>query len=424
MNWSFNAVRSGFAAGLVCYFVVTASNVWSGDWPQFRGPHRDGLSTETGLLQRWPQEGPRLAWKASGVGEGYSSVSIAHEHVYTMGDLADAAYVFCLQQKDGEITWSAKVGETGGNYKGPRCTPTVDGPHVFVLGQFGDLVCFEAATGHEVWRKNLPNDFQGEAGAWNYTESVLIDGNTLVCTPGGKQATMVALNKQNGDVLWKGTTPDGDPAGYASPIVAVIDGTRMYVQLLAGGAAAFDAKEGRLLWRYGTDTDHFKDNTANIPTPIVQGNRIFFSAGYGRGGGLVQVTRQGDEWKAVEIYFDQSLNNKHGGVIWVGDYLYGDHDSSGRPFCAEAMTGKTVWRKGRDGDGTGSMALTYADGHLYCRYENGIVSLVPAVPSGYQETSSFKIPDGTEPSWPHPVVLDGKLYLRDQNVVWCYDIAE
>jgi outer membrane protein assembly factor BamB len=196
----------------------------------------------------------------------------------------------------------------------------------------------------------------------------------------------------------------------------------MYVQLHSGGAAAFAAKDGSLLWSYGTTDRRFKSNTANIPTPIVKGNEIFFSAGYGRGGGLVKITKSGDKFDVEEIYFQRELGNKHGGVIWVGDSLYGDSDDSGRPFRADAKTGKIVWRKKGQGEGRGSVAVTYADGNLYWRYQNGVMALVPADVTDYAETSSFKIHDGSDPSWPHPVVVAGKLYLRDQDNVWCYDL--
>jgi outer membrane protein assembly factor BamB len=392
----------------------------SRDWPGWRGPNRDGISAATGLLRQWPEAGPPVAWKGTGLGVGFSSVSLAGDRIYTMGDLNDACYLFAVNRNDGEIVWKTKVGRTGGNYEGPRCTPTVDGNRVYALGQFGDLVCCDTGGGEIVWRKNLPKDFGGRAGGWNYTESPLVDGEKLVCTPGGRQATMVALHKQSGDVIWKGQTEGGESAGYASPVVAEIGGVRQYVQLLSQGGASFAADDGRLLWRYGED--HFEDNTANIPTPIVQGDRVFFTAGYGRGGGIVQVSKNGSDFETKELWFKQDVQNKHGGVIWVGDYLYGGRDGGSIPWCADARTGKVLWT-GRSSEGNGSVSVTYADGHLYWRYENGYVALVPATPKEYQETSGFKIamPSG-EPSWPHPVVVDGRLYLRDQDTLWCYDL--
>jgi outer membrane protein assembly factor BamB len=400
---------------------TVAANRNGRDWPQWRGPNRDGVSLETGLLKTWPEDGPPVAWKGTGIGEGYSSVSVAGDQVYTIGDLADACYLFALDRKSGEMKWKANIGKTGGGggYEGPRSTPTVDDGRVYALGQFGDLVCVDATSGEVVWRKNIKAEFQGRSGGWSYTESPLVDGGKLVCTPGGRNATVVALDKQSGDVIWRGRTTEGDSAAYASPVVAEIGGVRQYVQLLSEGAASFAAEDGQLLWRYGVN--RFGDNTANIPTPIVNGDRVFFSAGYGRGGGMVRVTKAGSDFKVEELWFNQKLQNKHGGVIWIGDYLYGDTDDRGLPWCADARTGKVQWEK-RSRKGSGSSAVTYADGNLYWRFQNGVVVLAPATPDGFEETSSFEIPMGADPSWPHPVVVDGRLYLRDQNMLWCYDV--
>jgi len=399
-----------------------AGNRNSRDWPQWRGPNRDGVSLDTGLLKRWPDAGPPVAWKATGIGEGFSSVSVAGDQVYTMGDLADACYLFALDPSNGDINWNVKIGKTGGNYKGPRSTPTVDDDRVYALGQFGDLICADVKTGEIVWRKNFVEDFQGESGSWNYTESPLVDGAKLICTPGGREATVVALDTQTGDVLWRGRTQEGDSAAYASPVVAEMGSVRQYIQLLSEGAASFAADDGELLWRYGTRENRFASNTANIPTPIVRGDCVFFAAGYGRGGGMVRIIGQGSDFDVEELWFNQKLQNKHGGVIWVGDYLYGDSDDRGLPWCADARTGKVVWQTRDRGEGSGSAAVTYADGNLYWRYQNGVVALVPTNPDGYEETSTFKIPMGSDPSWPHPVVVDGRLYLRDQDTLWCYKV--
>jgi outer membrane protein assembly factor BamB len=389
-------------------------------WPQFRGPNRDDISPDKGLLAEWPKDGPPLAWKAAGVGAGFSSVSIAGGRVFTMGDKGDSSFVFAVAQDSGKPLWSAKVGRAGGNYAGTRCTPTVDGDRVYALGQFGDLVCLKAATGQVVWRKNLPRDFQGHSGGWNYTESPLIDGDKLVCTPGGKEATMVALHKKTGAVVWKGVIPGGDSAGYASAVISEGAGVRQYVQLLGGGVAGFRADDGHLLWRY----TRYAGNTANIPTPVVRGDYVFTAAGYGAGGALLKLGRDGGGVKEEVVYHSGSLTNKHGGVVLVGEYLYGDTDDSGHPFCAEFLTGKVRWKKEERTRGAGSAAVTFADGHLYFRYDNGWVALVEASPDGYREVSTFKIPNSSNASWPHPVVAGGRLYLREQDVLWCYDVKQ
>jgi outer membrane protein assembly factor BamB len=337
-----------------------------------------------------------------------------------MGDLRDACYLFALDRKTGDHVWKLRVGNTGGSYSGPRCTPTVDGDAVYALGQHGDLVCAEAGTGNERWRHNLPKDFKGRSGSWNYTESPLIDGNKLVVTPGGPEATMLALNKKDGEVIWKGVVPNGDTAGYSSVVAADIAGVRQYVQLMANGLVGFSADKGDLLWRYGTKGDRFGSNVANIPTPIVQGDLVFAAAGYGRGAALLKISKSGNSFDASEQYWNKRLNNKHGGVILVGDYVFGDQDDSGRLWCADFKTGKVKWSE-PDSKGSGSASITYADGHLYARYQNGWVALVRLSSSDYEEVSGFKIPN-PDHSWPHPVVAGGRLYLREQDTLWCHDV--
>jgi len=403
--------------GLLSVVPVSAA-----DWPGFRGSKRDGLSTDTGLLKEWPKDGPELVWKSTDLGIGFSSVAISGERIFTMGDNKDACYLYGLKRSTGEKIWSLKVGKTGGNYAGPRCTPTVDGDLVYALGQFGDLVCVKADSGDEVWRKNLPKDFKGASGGWNYTESLLIDGDNLVCTPGGKEATMLALNKKTGETVWKGTSPRGESAGYSSIVVGEIGGVRQYIQLTSNALVSFSAKDGKFLWKYGDSQDRFAGNTANIPTPIVKGDMVFASAGYGRGGGLVKVTEKNGSFEVEEKWFKKDLNNKHGGIVLVGDYLYGDRDSNGSPWCADFLTGDIKWTKKERSEGRGSASLVYADKHLYIHYDNGYAVLVPAAPDAYTEKGSFKIPNATSNSWAHPVVLDGKLYLRDKDILWVYNV--
>jgi outer membrane protein assembly factor BamB len=402
--------------------IVAAAEPKEANWPQFRGPHRDGLSTETGLLKDWPSDGPPLVWKATGLGAGFSSVSLKDGRIFTMGDKGDSSYVSAVDAKDGKVVWSTKVGKSGGNYSGTRCTPTIDGDRVYALGQFGDLVCLDCATGKEHWRHNLPKDFKGGSGNWNYCESVLVDGDNVICTPGGPQATLLALNKTNGEVVWKCPIPGGEAAGYASMVVSEAGGVRQYVQLLSNSLVGVRASDGKLLWRYGEAGNRFGGNTANVPNPIADGNLVFASAGYGRGGGLIELTKSGDHFEVKEVYFHHELNNRHGGLVYIGPNLYADRDHGGRLFCADFKTGKVKWHNGEHTQGSGSAAITYADGHLYVRYDNGYVALVDADPKGYKEHGCFKIPNSDNNSWNHPVIAGGRLYLREKDVLWCYDV--
>lgn len=395
--------------------LALAAPVSAADWPQFRGPHRDNHSPDKGLLKEWPKDGPPLAWKASGLGGGYSSVSIVGDRIYTLGNKNNKSYLLALERDGGQRVWSAEVGAAGGSL---GCTPTVDGDRVYALGQEGDLVCVQAKDGKRLWHRNLLKEFGGVYGGWHYCESPLVDGDKVIVTPGGKKATMVALDKMTGKDVWTCPLPlEHTEAGYSSVVVTRVGDVRHYVQLLNGGVVGV-SEDGQFLWKY----EKLGPNTANIPTPVVLGDRIFAIAGYGKGAALLQLHAEGQGVRVEEKYFTRGLTNKHGGVVVVGDHVYGDMDDSGRPFCAEVKTGKVVWRRERGGKGGGSAAVTYADGRLYFHYDNGVVSLVEASPEAYREVGSFTVPRTDGPAWAHPVVLDGKLYLREGDSLFCYDV--
>jgi outer membrane protein assembly factor BamB len=415
---------TGSAFGLLlAVSVLVAGEPQTASWPQFRGPKRDNLSSDTGLLKDWPAEGPLLAWKTTDLGGGYASVSLADGKLFTMGDKDVSAFIHALETESGKLLWSAKVGKAGGKAGGSSSTPTINGGLVYALGQHGDLVCVEAAEGKERWRHNLANDFKGARGGWDYCESVLVDGDKVVCTPGGSEATVLALNKKTGEVVWKCPIRD-ESAGYSSIVVSEASGVRQYVQLLANSLVGVRADDGKLLWRYGDKGDRFGNNTANIPTPVVLGNRVFEAAGYGRGGALLELSAADGQLTAKELYWNHDLNNRHGGIVVVGDYVYADRDDSGTPYCADVKTGKMKWHKNERTQGQSSAAITYADGRLYVRYANGYVALVEATDKGYKEHGCFKIPNGDQNSWNHPVVIGGRLYLREKDVLWCYDVKQ
>jgi len=397
-----------------------ASVALAADWPCFRGPNRDDISPDKGLLKEW-KEAPKLVWKCKGIGEGFSTVSVVGDLIYTMGDKDGSSYVFAITKDKGEIKWSTKVGKAGGNYSGTRCTPTVSDGLVYAVGQFGDFVCLDAKTGEEKWRKSFTADYKGRAGRWNFTESPLIDGDRVVVTPGGPKASMVCLKKKDGEEVWR--CDGGFSAGYSSIVISNAAGVKQYVQLTANGTVGVSAKDGKLLWQY----KKLGGNIANVPTPIVIGDQILSVAGYGKGGALLTLSKDGDGIEVKEEYYKNALRNKHGGVVKVGDYLFGDTDNSGNPYCAEWKTGKVKWTRNADkkraGKGRGSVSLTCADGHLYLRYSNGYVALVPATADGYTEKGSFRIPNaGSDQSWAHPVVIDGRLYLREKDTLWVYDV--
>ena len=400
--------------GWLVYALPVVAAAQQGDWPEWRGSKRDNISAETGLLKQWPESGPTLAWKTKGVGVGYSSVSVVGDRVYTMGDGPDSSYVHALERNGGKKVWSAKVGKTGGNYAGTRSTPTVAGDRVYALGQFGDLVCLDAASGKEHWRKNLEKDLGGRIMSdWNYTESVLVDGDHVICTPGGSKGTLAALNKNTGEVVWRsrGLT---DAASYASLVPTAMGGRRQYVVLTDASVAGVAADSGSLLWRAPR-----KGEVAVIPTPIVSGEHVFVTSGYGVGCNLFRVPNVNGKLVPRQAYANKDLDNHHGGVVLVGDCVYGTTEN--QLVCMDLKTGKVKWKNRSVGKGS----IAYADGHLYVRGEGeGAVALVEATPEEYREKGRLEQqPDrSSEHAWAHPVIAGGRLYLRDQDVLLCYDL--
>jgi outer membrane protein assembly factor BamB len=395
------------------------------DWPQWQGPDRTGVSKETGLLKEWPKDGPKLAWKVKGLGGGYSTPSVAAGRIFGMSYRGGEEGVWALDEVTGKELWWARIAGAKKIDKGEgsRGTPTVDGDRVYALGTAGDLACLNVKDGKEVWHKNLPSDFGGRMmSGWGYSESPLIDGDRLICTPGGKDATLVALNKTTGELIWKAPVPGGDGAGYASAIAVDFGGRREYVQFLGKGVAGVEAESGKFLWRY----NHPANGTANAATPIYHDGSVFATSAYNSGGGLVKLS-QGDDGsvKADEVWFSKKdMQNHHGGVILLDGYLYGANGGNGGGFliCLDFKTGNVMWdQRDRRGVSKGSVAL--ADGRIYYRQEDGTMILFEPSPKEYLERGRFLQPDrSSKPDWPHPVVANGKLYLRDQDVLLCYDV--
>lgn len=398
--------------------IVNFPGASAADWPGWRGPNRDDLCSETGLLKDWPKDGPPLVWKATGLGEGYSTVSISGEHIYTIGERGPSSFVVALKVADGSSVWNVKLGQSGapGGYAGPRGAPTLDGDYLYALGHYGELACFETATGKEHWHKSLTKDFGGTAPGWGYAEAPLVDGNKVVVTPGGSQGAIVALDKASGAELWR-TKDFTDAAHYSSLVPAEIDGVRQYIQLTARSVVGIQASDGKLLWRAARRGD-----VAVIPTPIYHDGYVYVTSGYGAGDNLFQITSSGGKFSAKEVYSNKVMVNHHGGAILVGDYVYGYSDGKGWT-CQDFKTGQAKWQtKEKLGKG----CVSYADGRLYLRQEDGpgTVVLIEASPAGYKEHGRFNPPSRSDKnSWTHPVISGGKLYLRDQDVLLCYDIA-
>lgn len=396
-----------------------APSLRADDAPQFRGANRDGVYREKGLLQSWPEGGPKLLWKATRRGEGHATPSVANGKVYGMGLRDNQEIVWAVDAKTGDEIWSVPIApgitlDAGQGGYGSRSTPTIVGKRLYTLGVGGELVCMNVADGKIVWHKNLVKDFGGSIPTWGYCESPLVDGDKVIVAPGGEN-TIVAFNRNTGDVVWTSRVAERDRAHYSSPIVTEAGGVRQYVEFLSGGLIGVSAKDGKTLWRYNAPAN----NVANCAAPIAIDNLIFAASAYGNGGGLTQLASNGGGVSSNQVYFTKEMQNHHGGMVVVGDYLYGF--SNGTFTCLEFKTGKVMWTDRAVGKGS----VTFADGRLYLRSERGPIGLVEPSPSRYMEKGRFDQPERSgKECWPYIVVSNGKMYVRDMNVLLCYDVKQ
>jgi outer membrane protein assembly factor BamB len=403
------APRVPFVVG---FAIAAGVTIAAADWPQWQGADRTRTSKETGLLKQWPSPGPPRLWTATGLGNGYGSMAVAGERLFVQGTRGGNSIVVALNRADGREVWSKALGRSGDDDRGPgpRGTPTVDGDRLYVLTENGDLACLKT-DGTAVWQRNILKDFGGRQLRWLISESPLVDGESLVVSPGGSGAGMVKLDKMTGRTLW--TSKElSDTAGYSSPIVADVQGVRTYMTFTADAGVGVRAADGKLMWRY----DKAANRVANIATPIFFDNKVFYTSAYDTGGGLLSLTAQNGTVSAQEVYFTRQMKNHHGGVVLVNGYLYGYDDSI--LTCLEFATGKRMWRDRSVGKGS----VAFADGNLYLQSENNVVGLAEATPSAYVEKGRFEIPDKGRPSWAHPVISGGRLYVRNQDYVTAYDI--
>ena len=432
-------------------WAILSSSAFADDWPQWQGPDRNAISRERGLLKEWPKDGPPLAWKIKGLGGGYSGPSIAAGRIYGMSNRGGDEVVWALSEKDGKELWATRLGPAFSQRmpqgkEGPACTPTVDGERLYVLGLGGDLACLQVRDGKIMWQRSLKGDLGGSVPTWSYRESPLVDGDKVICTPGGEDATLVALDKLTGKTIWKSQVPGGSSgpedgpggpdggrpgfarsgASYSSAIGINFDGQRQYVQLTARALVGVAASDGKFLWRYDRAAN---SHAINCSTPIYQEGLVFAASAYGAGGGLVKLSKDPNGGvKAEEVYFSRKMQNHHGGMIVVDGCLYGANGGNEGGFlvCLDFKTGNVLWDE-RDScqrrAPKGSVAL--ADGRLYYRTEKGAMLLIEPNPKEYVERGRFDQPDRSEqPAWAHPVIANGKLYLRDQDLLLCYDVKQ
>jgi len=392
--------------------LTTGATMFAADWPQWQGTDRTRISKETGLLKQWPASGPSVVWTVGGLGNGYGSMAVAGERVFVQGTRGGNSVVVALNRADGKEVWSKALGRSGDDDRGPgpRGTPTVDGDRVYVLSENGDLAAIKT-DGTAMWQRNILKEFGGRQLQWLISESPLVDGAHLIVSPGGPGAGMVKLDKMTGKTVWQASDLS-DPAGYSSAIVADVQGVRTYLTFTAGAGVGVRASDGKLMFRY----DKAANRVANITTPVFFDNKVFFTSAYDTGAGLVSLSAQNGTVSASEVYFTREMKNHHGGVVLFDGYLYGFDDSI--LTCIQFSTGKRMWRDRSVGKGS----VTMADGDLYIQGENNMLALAATSSSGYQEKGRFSIPDKGLPSWAHPVVSGGRLYVRNQDSLMAYDV--
>lgn len=393
---------------------ATPVKIEAGDWNQFRGPNRDNLSPETGLADSWPEGGPELLQTITGIGEGYASVSLVGDLMYTMGNVDGGEHVIALNRSTGEPVWKTRNGDEyrEGQGNGPRGTPTVVDGMVYSLGGNGDLSCLNASNGEIVWQINILREFGGSNITWGISESVLIDDGKVICSPGGSDATVVALDAKSGKVVWKSKVPEQPAASYASPVVATIGKVKQYVIFTSKGICGIRAKDGEPLWGQNASSN----GTANCATPLIFNNYVFSSSDYGTGAEFVELKPQGNTIQARQVYFTKDMKNHHGGMVLLDGYVYGSNGDM--LSCVELKTGQPTWRQ-RSMKGS----VVYADGKFIFRNEQGPVVMLAANPRDYKELGRFDQPDrSSRPAWSHPVIADGKLYLRDMDNLLVYNL--
>ncbi len=398
-------------ASAVLAFLLSSAG--AEDWPQWRGPNRDGLSRETGLAPAWPAGGPPLLWKAAGLGTGYSTVAVDGGRIFTLGAARDIEYLIALEAGAGKEIWRTRIGRRYENNRGdgPRGAPTVDGTRVYALGGNGDLVSVEAATGKVVWHVNLLERFSAGNISWGISESPLVLEERVLANAGGRGGSLVALSKKDGSTIW---AVESDEAGYSSAVVAVIQGVRQAVFFTGERALGVRVDDGSVLWSYR----RVSNRTANVATPIVRGNFVFVSSDYGTGCALLEIQGNASGMSAREVYFHQDMKNHHASSILLDDTLYGF--SSSILTALDFPTGKVLWRDRSVGKGS----FIVADGRLYLFSENGVAALAEATRAGYRESGRFEIRTSGSPTWSHPVVANARLYLRDQDTLYCYDVKK
>ena len=421
--------RVALISALMCIFLCCSSGslsyVQGQDWSQWRGANMDGIYKESGLNLDWSQKKPSITWTFRQAGAGYASPMIVGTTLYCMGAADGSDFAFALNTQNGSLKWKQTLGkefvENRGN--GPRGSITVDGDKLYLVRGDGQIHCLAAADGRMIWQKDFKDDFGGSIMSnWGYSESPLVDGDLVICTPGGDGGTLVALNKNTGATVWR-TKEWTDQAGYSSPIVAEVHGVRQYIQQSSRGVAGVSAKDGKLLWK--VEVPGYR--TAVIPSPVYHNNTVYVTSGYQAGCTYIRLSKgAGDSFTTETVYANRNMSNQHGGVVLMNGHIYGYSDTPPSWVCQNLETGEIVWSDRQSGVGKGTVLAV--NDRLILLTERGTVAVVSATPDGWKEFGRMefpersKVPSQDNATWTHVVVSHGKLYLRDHDLLFCYDL--
>ncbi len=393
--------------------LVLALGVVAGDWPQWGGPNRDNVSLEKGLARKWSGNGPQQLWKVGGLGEGFSSVAVVGDTIFTTGMEGGQGRLFLISTS-GRIVGRKTYGQetAGSGYPGPRGTPTVADGRVFVESGEGVLYCFGAKDGQIQWQKDLFGDLGGKQVQWSVAESVLVDGNRVICTPGGGNATLVALDARSGQVVWRCASQGGRSA-YCSPMLVDHNGRKIILTMVEEGAIAVDAKDGRELWLYR----HKNKYAVHAATPVYYKGRVVISSGYGYGAECLEMNQAGTSVR--KVWENKDLANQHGGIVGIDGAVVGTGERG--LVCIDIMTGRVNWSD----RGVGKGSITAADGLLFLYSEKGEVGLVDFDPKRFTGLAGrFQVNVGSKQNWAHPVVANGVLYIRHGDTLIAYKVSE
>ena len=407
------------------FFVLVLLSLFpAADWPVFHGPKGDNRSPDTGLLEVWPEDGPPLVWETSGVGagqSGFSSVTIAGNRIFTAGSRDGKSIVYCLDTTGKKIWEYENGGVWTKSYAGTRSTPTVDGDRVYDFSSLGELVCLDVKTGKKIWGRNILNDFEGENIIWALAESVCIDGDRLICSPGGKKAGVVALDKKTGEIVWA-TPSTGEKTSYSSAVIFEQDGLRILAMMYAKGLLGINADTGEMLFTFR----HTQRYDINCTRPLYHDGKLLIvnakTPPDDNGAALLRVTVDGKKASVEKKWQNRDFDNLHDSVLLRNGYIYGSsHEYKGGVFmCVDWKTGRTVFEQRDCGRG----AITFAEGLIYFLSERGDFRLIRPNPEKYDIVGRWSIPEkGEGPVWAHMVIHDRKLYIRHGEFLYCYDIA-